>query len=473
MKRRDFGKILTTGAFGSSVSYKNNVKAAQNQSLMHVGTQRFGNSVSSLQFKKRHGVEHHDPGKPDYTPGTGWIVDQLLKWKGISEENGVSLDMLHMQLLSSGIVNRNGSLNDKYPLPNIMLGKSPERDYEIEDICKMIETAADAGIRGINYNLIILPVLYNASTPGRGGSSYRTWDIDKYTGSQTTILGEVTETDVWERITYFLERVIPIAEQYKVQMACHQPDPPTPSGFCGIHRWDSDTFAGLKRFTEIAESPYHGLNFCVGSISEGLEDPGTEILEIARYFGEQNKIFNVHFRNIRGNRNNYMEVYPDEGDIDMYELMKVFYEVGYPYMLMPDHMPSHSGDTGGYQAFAGGYMYINGLIQAVKDEYVETAIKSAQALPENFTIKGNYPNPFNLNTTIEFMLPSAGHTDLAVYNSTGQKIRTLVSSSISAGAHRQNWDGCDDSGATVSSGVYFSSLKMGNYVTALKMTLIK
>ena len=66
-----------------------------------------------------------------------------------------------------------------------------------------------------------------------------------------------------------------------------------------------------------------------------------------------------------------MEVYPDEGDIDMYELMKVFYEVGYPYMLMPDHMPSHSGDTGGYQAFAGGYMYINALIQAVKDEYIE------------------------------------------------------------------------------------------------------
>jgi len=376
----------------------------------------------------------------------------------------VSLDMLHLPLSSAGI--------DNVMLPNIMLGISPARDREIDDVFQMIETTAAAGIRGLNYNMTILPVLRTGTTEGRGGSSYSTWQLGE-SESKWTIAGLVTEKVMWERITYFLERVIPIAEQYKVQMACHQPDPPTPPLHCGIDRWNYDMFEGLKRFVEIAESDYHGFNFCVGSVAEGLENPGTEILEIARYFGERKKIFNVHFRNIRGKRNNFMEVYPDEGDIDMYELMKVFYEVGYPYMIMPDHMPSHSGDSGSYQAFAGGYMYINALIQAVNDEYTETSVKSAKAVPSALAIHGNFPNPFNIQTTIEFMLPSEGHAELAVYNITGQKVRTLVSSPLRAGIHKLVWDGCDDRGAAVSSGVYISQLKMGKQMTAQQMTLIK
>ena len=59
------------------------------------------------------------------------------------------------------------------------------------------------------------------------------------------------------------------------------------------------TVDGLKRFITITESPYHGLNFCQGTVSEMLNDPGQEIYEVIRYFGSRQKIFNVHFRNIR------------------------------------------------------------------------------------------------------------------------------------------------------------------------------
>jgi len=73
----------------------------------------------------------------------------------------------------------------------------------------------------------------------------------------------------------------------------------------------------------------------------------------------------VHFRNIRGGRDNFLEVYPDEGDVDFVKAIKVYREVGYPYMLMPDHVPLAVNDTGSLQSFAFCYGYIRGLIQSL------------------------------------------------------------------------------------------------------------
>ena len=125
------------------------------------------------------------------------------------------------------------------------------------------------------------------------------------------------------------------------------------------------TVDGLKKFVSIRESPYHGLNFCQGTVSEMLADPGKEIYDVIRYFGSRQKIFNVHFRNIRGHRNDFQEVYPDEGDVDFVRAIQVYKEVGYPYMMMPDHAPQHPDDPGEEQAFAFAYGYIRALIQAL------------------------------------------------------------------------------------------------------------
>ena len=125
---------------------------------------------------------------------------------------------------------------------------------------------------------------------------------------------------------------------------------------------------GLKRFVDIMPSKYHGLNFCQGTVAEMLEKPGKEIYDVIRYFGSRGKIFNVHFRNIKGGFLNFQETFPDDGDMDMLKAMRVYKEVGYDGMMMPDHAPQIEGDTGGSQAFAFAFGYIQALIQQVNRE---------------------------------------------------------------------------------------------------------
>jgi mannonate dehydratase len=183
-----------------------------------------------------------------------------------------------------------------------------------------------------------------------------------------TKAGVVDSDAFWERITYFLDRVIPVANEYKIRMACHPQDPGVPpEGYQGVNRV-LGTIDGLKRLITIRESPYHGLNFCQGTVSENLENPGEQIFDVIRYFGTRKKIFNVHFRNIRGRRNDFEEVFPDEGDIDFVKAIRVYKEIGYSYMLMPDHVPLAENDPGSLQSFAFCYGYIRGLIQSVNHE---------------------------------------------------------------------------------------------------------
>jgi hypothetical protein len=97
----------------------------------------------------------------------------------------------------------------------------------------------------------------------------------------------------------------------------------------------------------------------------------------------------------------------------------------------------------------------------------------AEALPVGFAISGNYPNPFNPSTTIDFSLPASGQASLAVFSVTGQKIRELVSGSLPAGRHSVVWDGRDQNGSAVSSGVYISRLMMNDKTTTNRMLLVK
>ena len=123
----------------------------------------------------------------------------------------------------------------------------------------------------------------------------------------------------------------------------------------------------MKRFVSIAENPYHGLNFCQGTVSEMLEKPGEQIVDVIRYFGERKKIFNVHFRNIAGGFLNFRETFIDDGDVDMLKAMRVYRDVGYDGMMMPDHVPAVEGDppAAGLRVRFG---YIKALIAAVAAE---------------------------------------------------------------------------------------------------------
>jgi len=230
----------------------------------------------------------------------------------------------------------------------------------------LIKNCAAAGIPCIKYNMSLLGVLRTGRKAGRAGTSYSYFKLaDARADPPLTRAGVVTPDMYWERITYFLDRVIPVANEYKVRMACHPNDSMTPpEGYQGVHAVLS-TVEGLKKFVAIQESPYHGLNLCQGTLAEMLQDPAREIYGHIRYFADRKKIFMVHFRNITGNRQEFAEVAIDEGVVDMAKALIVYRDAGYDGIMMPDHAVDAPGDERGekYNAFA--YGYIAGMIKAL------------------------------------------------------------------------------------------------------------
>jgi mannonate dehydratase len=368
VNRREF---LAASAAAPAVEAAQNATAPNKREktptkfLMKLGMQDHM-SDDDLAYYSSVGVEEVCTSLPSKRLDERWSVEALVKERERVESYGVKLVMMPLPLSSVEI--------DKAEYPNIMLGKSPERDRDIDDICQMIRNTAKAGIPALKYNMSILGIVRTDPVKGRGSSSAHAFHYDKAIQEPPlTAAGRVTEEMAWERITYFLKRVIPVAEEYKVRMACHPHDPGMPRGigFRGVERV-LGSVDGLKRFIEIAPSQYHGLNFCQGTVSEMLKEPAKEVFDVIRYFGARRKIFNVHFRNIKGGFLNFQEAFPDEGDVDMAQAMRVYKEVGYDGMIMPDHLPTIPGDpgdyTGGPKGFGFALGYMRGIMQMVAAE---------------------------------------------------------------------------------------------------------
>ncbi|MBY5533193.1 mannonate dehydratase [Rhizobium leguminosarum] len=324
---------------------------------MYLGTQVAARDDDDYRIFAQLGVKHINadpPGKP-----SSWTLSDLERHRDKVESFGLILDMIQLPLPSQPI--------EKASYPDILLA-GPERDRQIDAVCKLIENAAAAGIPAVKYNLNLIGIPRTPDEPGRGGSLNASFRWDK-TDQQAApgLAGVLSEDENWERIDYFLERVVPVAASNRVRLACHPHDPYTPPGYRGVTRV-LGTVEGLKKFVLMRENPYHGLNFCQGSIGEMLENPGEEIDDVIRWFGQRGKIFNVHFRNIRGGKLSFMETFPEEGDMDMVRSARIYKEVGFKYMLMPDHVPTVSGKDPTATAFAFCYGYIAALLQVLDSE---------------------------------------------------------------------------------------------------------
>ena len=126
-------------------------------------------------------------------------------------------------------------------------------------------------------------------------------------------------------------------------------------------------------------------------------------------------------------------------------------------------MAPGEGSAGGKKLVAG--FWKSGWWAIVTGEEVPVALRN-----ELFQ---NYPNPFNPSTTIEYMVGDEDLIEITIFNVKGQKIRTLVRDFKSPGRYRVHWDGRNDRGATVSTGMYFYRFRAGSYSPVKKMLLIR
>jgi len=268
-----------------------------------------------------------------------------------------------------------------------------DRDPEIDNICATLRAAGEIGIPFVYYNLTpwrsldtswskvpSLPALKegdlsHGSGPGRyhlasgrGNADLLTHtstraqeDMANVTFEENAPYGHISADELWERIHYFYQRVIPVVEEAGVNVGAHPNDPPEPiyRGVEQIHH----TVDGLKRLVDLVPSERSGLLLCIGT----LHEMGDNTMAAIEHFLQHKKIFQVHFRNPTGTvpAGYYQEDFLDQGDLDMHAVMELLYKYNYTGNIDPDHAVGIAGDQGGRIGFAWELGYIKALRDVV------------------------------------------------------------------------------------------------------------
>ena len=238
----------------------------------------------------------------------------------------------------------------------------PDRDEKIEAWCTMLRNLGEVGVPTLGYNFKPVGNFRTASIPpGRGGTRYSTFDYEELMQDPPHYPEKaISEERMWENMQYFLERVIPVAEEAGVKMALHPDDPPIPEPLGGAARIVS-TLEHYHRIFDMVPSASNAMLFCQGCVAE----MGVDVCEAIRDIGGKGKIVYVHFRNIRGTPKKFQEVFLDEGDVDMFRAMETYREVGFEGPFMMDHTPRFPQEQAVWAGRAYAVGYIRALIQAV------------------------------------------------------------------------------------------------------------
>lgn len=316
---------------------------------MKIGVMEADLSGNNLDFLKAIGVNNicsTDHRLFGYDKLGYWDPELLADARRHVEAHGLKLDMAALPMQATPA--------DREDLPNIVMG-TPGRDAEIETINKCIRAAARAGVPAVKINFSVAGVLRTEPVVGRGGAVHTTLNYALFKVPVTKV-GRITADEMWRRISYFVDRVIPVAEEVGVRVACHPHDPAMPLGI-GMDDRVLGTIDGLKKYCDLSSSPFHGLNYCQGCMEESGASK-EELLDAISYFGTRKRLFLVHFRTIRGVALNFREAFIDEGQMDMLAAMQAYQDVGYDGMIVPDHYPKIPGDADrrGTRAYAVGYI---------------------------------------------------------------------------------------------------------------------
>ena len=306
----------------------------------------------------------------DVPVGEVWSRESIAELKKMVEDKGLVFDVI-----------------ESVPVhEDIKLGR-PTRDKYIESYKENIRRLAEAGIKCICYNFMpvfdwtrtqldhVLPdgstalVYYKDQVekmdPLTGELSLPGWDASYKKEDLRDLFdayGKLTEEDLWANMKYFLENIIPVAEQCDVKMAIHPDDPPW--NIFGLPRVITCE-ENLDRFLKLVDSPYNGLTLCTGSLGcSKLND----MVHIVDKYSAMGRIHFMHLRNVKILDDGSFEEaahFSACGSLDMVEILRVLHKNGFDGYLRPDHGRMIGGETGrpGYGLYdrALGASYINGI----------------------------------------------------------------------------------------------------------------
>lgn len=361
--RRDFGKIALAGALGRNVLPS--ITAAENTDTNKGNTNwpiesgikpavilHSMPTDEELTFVKQLGVKYVEA----WMPAGNDSYEDMLKLRSKVEDSG-------LKLFSTDILDAFNSLE--------ILRGLPGRDRKIKQFQDFIRNLGRADLHTTTYAWITCEGIAG-STGTNFTRGCRTRQFEMKEAEKVPVKRAYTIEDLWDNYAYFLERILPVAEDSGVRLALHQTDPPTstpddPQIFCS-----NDDF---QRGLEMANhSEYWGICFCVGTHGEmaGPDGRGEDVIGAIRHFGGSGHIFNVHFRNVSAPLPNFIETFVDNGYLNMYEVMKAFWEAGFDGTMVPDHIPRFTNEKTMRHLRVSGtpYVigYIRGLLQALEYE---------------------------------------------------------------------------------------------------------
>lgn len=257
------------------------------------------------------------------------------------------------------------------PAANIRRG-TPGRDQELRNWIAAVEAMGRVGIPVLCYNLG-QGGKRTGSVMVRGGaiSTAHDYEASKKMPNANEIF---TEDQLWEALTWLIERVIPVCEKANVKMGYH-PNDPAVSPFLGSAQIMISP-AAYRRLFAIADSPYNGVSFCQGNFRSMNYAPGETIYSVATEFAEKKKIQFVHFRDIEGTASTrYHETFHDDGPTDMARMLQCYVRGGFVGPLRTDHAPAMEGEDSqnspGYAMLGHIHAigYTKGLMQALNIPY--------------------------------------------------------------------------------------------------------
>ena len=282
---------------------------------------------------------------PDKKP---WEYDAILSTKQAYESAG----------LKFRVVEGPPALGDKTKLG------LEGRDEEIANFITFMQNLSKAGVDTICYNWMPAIGWYRTdmARPGRGGALMTAFDYDAVKDAPMTKYGPVSKETLWSTLQYFLKAAVPEAEKCGMKLAMH-PDDPQVDSIKGISRIMTSV-ENFRKMLDLYPSPNNGVTLCQGNFSL----MGADIPALVREFGKRKAIHFVHFRNVMGGHFKFTECFHDEGNIDMYEAMKAYYEIGFKGPIRPDHVPTMYGDSNAHPGYSVlGCLYANGYVRGLME----------------------------------------------------------------------------------------------------------